>query len=192
MTPLRSGLRVRFCELLDESSAEPKRDDSKNSKRAINQSPAERDSSDASHHQRERHDERASNHSELDNPNVFHRVAQRPDERDGDDEVRERQPVRSVSDEWILGVGCNERVTHLEQPADEAAVFRVVVSPGNSRKQLEFGFQRDGRCTADDQPNDEQEKEQPDSIEERCGHKLTPQRAAKSKARLNRGRQLNR
>ena len=63
-------------------------------------------------------------------------------------------------------LGGNERVAHLEQPRGEAAVFRVAVSPGDLNEQLEFGFQRDCGRTADDQPNDEQEKEQPDSFKE--------------------------
>ncbi len=63
----------RFTNIL---SAEPKRNDSENSKRAINQSPAERDSANASHHQRKRHYQHTGNHSELNHPNVFYRVSQ--------------------------------------------------------------------------------------------------------------------
>ena len=121
-----------FGEMFDLLPTEPERNDSKNSKRAINQSPAERDSANDSHHQREWHDQRASNHTEFDNPNVFHRIAQRPDERNGDDEVSERQPIRSIGNEGIFRVRLNQSVEDFSEPMTQSGLFQAATSIGSN------------------------------------------------------------
>jgi len=107
-----------------------------------------------------RNDERASNHSELDDPNVFDGVAQRPNKHDCNDEVSERQPVRAIADEGIFGVARDDAVANFSEPAKQARLFQVgtVGRAYDSGQQVDFGFQRDGRYAADDQSKDKNPK----------------------------------
>src|SRR5206468_12709144 len=97
-------------------------------------------------------------------------VAQRPDERDCNDEVAESEPVRTVADERIFGLGCDDAVANFSEPAEQAWLFQVgaVVRTDDSSQQVEFALQRDRRYSADDQASDEDPKQNANATLQGC------------------------
>ncbi len=78
-------------------------DDADDAEGTIYEAPTEGNSTDGASNQSQRNDEHAGNHPELDHPNIFDRIAERTNEGNRQDEVREGEPVGAVGEEGDIG-----------------------------------------------------------------------------------------
>src|ERR1041385_362821 len=70
--------------------------------------------------QSERHDKGTSDEARLQDPNIPHRVEEWTDEEDGEDEMRESQPVRAVGQPWMPRVTFAETIPDGQDPSVKA------------------------------------------------------------------------
>src|SRR2546427_7217488 len=104
-----------------QSEAIAKWNRAEDSERAVNQPPANRYLANGAANQRQRNDERARDKTGTQDPDVSQRVNERPDEENGNDDVRKRQPVRAVSKPRVHRVALAETVSDGDDPSIKAA-----------------------------------------------------------------------
>src|SRR5262245_55348397 len=97
-----------------------KRDCAEDSERAVDQAPTHRDLANRSTNQRQRDYQQTSQESRLQDPHVPRGIDECPEEENGQDKVRECQPVGAVSQPGILGITVAETVSDSENPSVEA------------------------------------------------------------------------
>src|SRR5689334_16542923 len=102
-----------------------KRNSAEHAEGAIDHAPAKGNSTDRTADERQRNDENTSNQSRVDNPDVPNRINQGTDEKNGDDQVAEREPIRSVRDPRIVAVHIVESISHGPNPMTEAVPGRA-------------------------------------------------------------------
>jgi hypothetical protein len=96
------------------------RDQAKDTKRAIEQPPRQRDSADRTTYQRQRNDQQTGNHAELNYPNVPNWVPQRSDESDGDHNMSERQPVSPIGEKGIITSSGFQPLADISEPTGQS------------------------------------------------------------------------
>ncbi|MFL6414826.1 MAG: hypothetical protein ACJ74Y_04050 [Bryobacteraceae bacterium] len=96
--------RVASFEFGDKSPAIEQRNRTENSEATIQHSPRERNVPDLACYKRQWNDFDARNQTENNNPRIAHRFTVRPDEYDGNYQVRECKPIRSVGEKRIPGI----------------------------------------------------------------------------------------
>ena len=85
--------------------ADGERNGSEYPKAAVDPAPSKWNSAHVAGDKRQREDSRTGDEAEGDEPFITHRIDVRPDERDGDHQVRKRQPVCSVGEERVHDIG---------------------------------------------------------------------------------------
>src|SRR5713101_4306959 len=144
-----------------QSEAIAKRNRAEDSERAVNQAPANRYLANGAANQRQRNDERARDKTRTQNPYVSQRVNERPDEENGNDDVRKRQPVRAVSKPRTDGVTLPETVADGENPSIKTAAGirrRDSVKAAKRRDQRKLTLERECGEAAQNQSEHEQSK----------------------------------
>ena len=86
---------------------------------AIDEAPVERDAADGAGEEREEEDAGARDDAPGDDPLVTDGIDEWADVGDGDDDVREGEPVGAVGEKWVAGVGVGEGVVDAEKPGVE-------------------------------------------------------------------------
>jgi hypothetical protein len=100
----------------DHVLAEPEGDDPENSKGAVDEAPGKGNASKGAHDEGEGDDEGTGDHAELDDPDIFDGVTEWADEKDGEDEMGEGEPIGSISDEGVVGINDIEGIADFEEP----------------------------------------------------------------------------
>jgi hypothetical protein len=154
-------------ELFDLASAVEKREDADDAKGTIYEPPAEGNAAHTAGDERKGDDEDTSDDTELDDPDIFDGVEIRADEGDGEDNVREGEPVRPVSEEGKLGIGLDKGVAHFYEPVSKAGIR---MGGGELGKNFEFGFERESGDAADDQAENKKCETQANAFELGGGH----------------------
>ncbi len=175
-----SGAQRRFARQVSlggitfKSSGQPeaiaKRDSAEDSKRAVNQAPANRYLANGAANQRQRNDERARDKTRTQDPYVSQRVNERPDEENGNDDVRKRQPVRAVSKPRTDGVTLPETVSDGENPSIKTAANvrrRDSVKAAKHRDLLKLTLEWECGDAAQNKSEHEQSKHPAEPVE--CG-----------------------
>ena len=93
---------LELLQALDTIEADEKRNGSEDTEAAVDETPGEGNASDGTGDQGERNDRDAGDQAELENPLVADGVAQRAEEGNGKDKVREGEPVGSVGEERVV------------------------------------------------------------------------------------------
>ncbi len=140
------------------------------SERAINQPPANRFLANGAANQRQRNDERARDKTRTQDPYVSQRVNERPDEENGNDDVRKRQPVRAVGKPRTDGVTLPKTVSDGENPSIKTAVNlrrRDSVKAADRRDLLKLTLERECGDAAQNKSEHEQAKHPAEPAE--CG-----------------------
>lgn len=134
--------------------ADEKRDGSEDAEAAVDETPGEGNAADWAGDEGEGNDRDAGDDAELEDPLVADGVAQGAEEGDGEDKVREGQPVGSVGEEWVVHVvGLERRVNPVEPEGQVIGQHRI--SPNKIGQPASFLFEGESGDAADDQSRDE-------------------------------------
>lgn len=148
---------LKLLQALDAVEADEKGDGSEDSEAAVDETPGEGNAAKRAGEEGEGNDSDAGDDAELENPLVADGVAQWAEEGDGEDKVREGQPVGSVGKEWVVdAVGVECRVNPVK-PEDHAA-GQHRISANKFSQPAGFLFEREGGDAAEDQSGDEERK----------------------------------
>ena len=131
--------------------------------RAVHEPPAQGDPPDLPGDQREGDDARAGDEPEVDHPDVPDGVAERPEERHGDHEVGEGEPVGAVGEERMPPVRLGERVPRPQDPGREARRLRGRgVRHSRAREEPQFRLEGERGQAAQDEADDEDPEDDAD------------------------------
>lgn len=130
-----------------------KRDKSKDSERAIDQPPPERDSAEGTEHECVGNQKETGDHPEFDDPDVAHGIAHGSNESDRDGKVAEGKPVRAIEKEMIARIGIQHgSVNRLEPFADFSA--KDIPRMNRAMKETDFRDEGNGCRAAHDETED--------------------------------------
>ncbi len=163
-------LEALFFKSFDQPEAIAKRDSAEDSERAVNQPPANRYLANGAANQRQRNDEPARDKTSTQDPYVSQRVNERPDEENGNDDVRKRQPVRAVSKPRTDDVTLPETVSDGENPSIKTTANirrRDSVKAAKRRDLLKLTLERERGHAAQNKSEHEQAKHPAEPAE--CG-----------------------
>jgi hypothetical protein len=107
---------LKVFQVFDAVEADEEGDGSEDTEAAIDETPGERDATELTSDECERDDGNAGDDAELDHPLVADGIAQRAEEGDGEDEVREGEPVCAVGEEGVAETGFLQCVVDLIDP----------------------------------------------------------------------------
>lgn len=140
--------------MFDAVEADEEGDGSEDTEAAIDETPWERDATELAGDECERDDGNAGDDAELDHPLVADGIAQRAEEGDSEDEVREGEPVGAVGEEGVAETGFLQGVMDLIDPLDHG-VWRDGIGIEQRREPRGFALQREGGDTAENEADDE-------------------------------------
>ena len=104
--------------MFDAVEADEEGDGSEDAEAAVDETPGEWDVTELAGDESEGDDGDAGDDAELDYPLVADGIAQRAEEGDGEDEVREGEPVCAVGEEGVAETGLLQSVVDLIDPKD--------------------------------------------------------------------------
>jgi hypothetical protein len=145
--------------------ADEEGDRSEDAEAAVDDTPDGRDAADWAGDEGERDDGCTSDYAELEHPFVADGIAQRAEERYGEDKVGEGEPVGSVGKERIVEIGVEEGGVNPCNPQGDGVRkkgigFEEGCQPGG------FLLEREGGEAAEDQAKDEEGEPEADGPEQ--------------------------
>jgi hypothetical protein len=166
------GRSCRLLKAADVAEAEEERYDANDAKAAIDEAPVERNAANGSGDQSQRQYTDAGNDSENEDPLVAHRIDHWAEEREGDDEMPEGEPVSAIGHEWIVAIGIRHALVDAPQPGVEGRFAGGGRGGGYGEDPGQGGcfvLEREGRDATENQADDE--KRQPDAnlSDQPCG-----------------------
>ena len=96
--------------------ANPQWNKTDDAERAIDQSPKQRNTADGTANKRGRDDQDTGNHTEFDDPDIFYRIAQRPDKGNGNGNMGKGQPIGAVRNKRIGSIGLRKTFVYVGDP----------------------------------------------------------------------------
>ncbi len=128
--------------------AEPEGNQPEDSKRTIDQPPPEWDAAQFAHEQGVGNEQHTSCHTDGKQPGVADRFLQRGEKEKRDDKVTKRQPVGSVGDEWVMGIGRIQCIADAQEPLSEGSGPRLIRAE-EAYHAIKFALQRNCGCASD-------------------------------------------
>ena len=148
---------LKLLEVLDAAEADEKGDGSEDAEAAVDETPGEGNASERAGDEGEGNDCDAGDDAELKDPLVADGVAQGAEEGNGEDKVREGQPVGSVGEERVVEAGVEESgVNPFKPECNVAGQHRI--SLNKISQPAGFLFEREGGDAAENQSGDEERK----------------------------------
>ena len=157
----------RILEALDlfgGAAGEIERDEADDAEGAIDQAPPDGDAADFAEDEGVGNDEEARDDAEVDDPEIADGIAECADERNGDGEMAEGEPVGAVEHEGIAGVGVEDASVNSLNPFADGG--REIEAVDEAMEKVEFADERDGGGAADDEAEDDDGKPEADAEEE--------------------------
>jgi hypothetical protein len=144
-----------------QSETTVKRYCAQNTKRTINQAPANWYLTDRSTNQSQRNNEHARDDTGSYYPDVSHWVNEWPDEENGDDDMRKRQPIGAISQPRMPAVTVPKAIPDCENPVVKAVAGirrRHLFEPTNSNYSPKLTLEWKSCNTAHNKTEDEKAK----------------------------------
>jgi hypothetical protein len=160
---------MRAFDLADIVEADEERDDADDAEAAVDETPVWRNAANGSGNEGEGDDSSAGDDAELEYPPVAERVDERTDERNGNDEVGEGQPVRAIGHEGVSLVGLHDAIVNAAEPGMKGGLAGGWGHWGDVEDSVQgggFGLERKGSDAAEGQSGYEQDEPEADSADE--------------------------
>ena len=120
---------LKTFQVFDSVEADEKRDGPEDPEAAVDETPGQGDASELARDKGKRNDRDAGDDAELEDPLVADGITPRAEECDGEDQVREGQPVGSIGEKWVVdAVGVDRRVNPLKPECDVVGQHRILSS----------------------------------------------------------------
>ncbi len=151
-------------QLSDFSQADEEGHGSEDAEAAVHEPPEGWDAAERTRDQRQRQDADARENAELENPLIADGVGERAEEGDGEDQVREGEPVGAIGEEGRAQALLGERDVDAIDPGDDWGRQKWVgcEQAGEERSLIQ---QREGSDAGEDEAGDEDAKPDADGTE---------------------------
>lgn len=171
---------VLFCQgragdLLGELEAIEEGEGAEDAEGAIDETPVERDAADRAAEEGVGQNKEAGDQAGVEDPDVADRVNERTDEKAGDDDVGEGEPIGAVRVPWVAGIDVAEAITDGEEPLVEpvgGGSWGKVLDAAPAGEEAEFPIQRKGGDAAGDEGEDEEGEDEAVAAEWAQGFKI--------------------